>query len=195
MKLGDLGELMVLTLRDPEAAVRALRGLDLPMAVRWMVLLLAVALSTLLAALSLLLFPVEIDNSLSRMLSEPMTLAGIQLAAMTLSAVFVARIGRLFGGQGTFADALLIVGWVELMLAGLQAVQVVMMALFPATATLLSMLAFGLFLYLAVTMTKALHGFSSTAKVVLGLIGSIFVLGFVLSLIAAAFGIVPEVTP
>ncbi|MFN8679748.1 YIP1 family protein [Paracoccus sp. P2] len=195
MKLGDLGDLMVLTLRDPDAAVGVLRGLDLPMAARWMVLLLAVTLSTLLAGLSLLLFPVEVDNPVSRMLSEPMTLAGIQFGAMVLSALFVAQIGRLFGGHGTFPDALLIVGWVDLMLVGLQAVQVVMMALFPASATLLSMLAFGLFLYLAVTMTKALHGFTNTGKVVLGLIGSIFLLGFVLSLIAAAFGIVPEVTP
>ncbi|WP_313350276.1 YIP1 family protein [Paracoccus sp. (in: a-proteobacteria)] len=195
MKLGDLGDLMVLTLRDPDAAIRVLRGLDLPMVTRWMVLLLAVSLSTLLAGLSLLLFPIEVDNPVSRMLSEPMTLAGIQFGAMALSALFVAHIGRLFGGHGNFADALLAVGWVELMLVGLQAVQVVMMLLFPATATMLSMLAFGLFLYLAVTMTKALHGFTNTAKVVVGLIGSVFVLGFVLSLIAAAFGIVPEVTP
>ncbi|RDW13503.1 YIP1 family protein [Paracoccus thiocyanatus] len=195
MKAGDLGEMMVLTLRDPDRALDVLRGLDLPMAARWMVLLLAVTLSTLLAGLSLLLFPIEVDNPVSRMLSEPLTLAGIQFGAMVMSALFVAQIGRLFGGQGDFPDALLAIGWVELMLVGLQAVQVVMMVVFPATATLLSMVAFGLFLYLAVTMTKALHGFTSTPKVVLGLIGSLFLLGFVLSLIAAAFGIVPEVAP
>lgn len=193
MRFSDLGDLTVLTLRDPESALRVLRSLDLPMVARWMVLLLAVTLSTLLAGLSLMLFPIEVDNPVSRMLSEPMTLAGIQLGAMVLSALCVAQIGRLFGGHGNFADALLVVGWVELMLVGLQAVQVVMMALFPATATLLSMLAFGLFLYLAVTMTKALHGFKSTFLVALGFVAGAFLLGFLLSLLAAALGIFPEV--
>ncbi|MCV2448632.1 MULTISPECIES: Yip1 family protein [unclassified Paracoccus (in: a-proteobacteria)] len=195
MTSGDLGDLVVLTLRRPEAALQVLRRLALPMSARWTLLLLAVTLSTLLACLSLMLFPVEFDNALSRLLSHPLTLAGVQFGAMVVSALMMAQVGRWFGGQGDFADALLVVAWVELLLVGLQAVQLVMTLLFPATAALLSILAFGLFLYLAVTMTKALHGFTSTAKVVVGLVGSLFVLGFVLSLFAAAFGIVPEVTP
>lgn len=195
MKSGDLADLVVLTLREPAAALQVLRGLDLPVSARWMALVLAVSLSTLLASLSLMLFPVEVDNPVSRMLSEPLPLAGVQFAAMVVSALMMAQVGRLFGGQGDFADALLVIAWVELVLVGLQAAQVVMMLLFPATAALLSVLAFGLFIYLAISMTKALHGFSSTGKVVLGFFGSLFVLGFVLSLLAAAFGIVPEVTP
>ncbi|WP_347266826.1 YIP1 family protein [Paracoccus sp. (in: a-proteobacteria)] len=195
MKIGNLGDMVIVTLRDPAAAVRMLQALDLPLAARWMALFLAVCLSTLLAGLSLLMFPVEVDHPVSRMLSQPATLAAIQLTVMTVSAVMVAQVGRSFGGRGSFADALLIIAWIELVLVGLQAMQVVMMALFPATASLLSMLAFGLFIYLAVSMTKALHGFASTGKVALAFIGSVFLLGFLLSLIAAAFGIVPEVTP
>ena len=195
MNSGDLGDLVVLTLRKPEAAMQALRGLGLPMSALWTLLLLAVTLSTLLACLSLILFPVEADNALSRLLAHPLSLAGIQLGAMVLSALMMAQVGRMFGGRGDFPDALLLVAWVELILVGLQAVQLVMMLLLPASAGVLSVVAFGLFLYLAVTMTKALHGFTSTGKVVLGLIGSLFVLGFVLSLLAAALGIVPEVTP
>ncbi len=195
MNSGNLGDLMVLTLREPALALRALRGLALPMSARWMALVLAVALSTLLASLSLMLFPIEGDSPISRLLSQPVVLAAVQFAAMLVSALMMAQVGRLFGGRGDFADALLIVAWVELLLVGLQAVQVVVMLLLPSMASMLSMLAFGLFLYLAVTMTKALHGFTSTGKVVLGFVGSLFVLGFVLSLLAAAFGIVPEVTP
>ncbi|CAM3004647.1 Yip1 domain-containing protein [Paracoccus aminovorans] len=195
MTSGDLGDLVVLTIREPAAALRVLRGLDLPMSARWMALLLAVTLSTLLAMLSLALFPIEVESPVSAVLSSPAVLAGVQFAAMAVSALMMAQVGRWFGGQGDFADALLIVAWVELLLVGLQAVQVLMMLLFPATAAMLSVLAFGLFLYLAVAMTKALHGFSSTGKVVLGFVGSLFVLGFVLSLLAAALGIVPEVTP
>lgn len=193
MKSGFLGDLVVLTLRDPAAALRILRSFELPMSVRWMALVLSVVLSTLLASLSLVLFPVEVQTAVSAVLAQPVTLALVQFAAMVVSALMMAQVGRLFGGQGNFADALLIVAWVELLLVGLQGLQLVLMMLVPATASMLSIIAFGLFLYLAVAMTKALHGFASTGKVVLGLVGSLFVLGFVLSLLAAAFGIVPEV--
>lgn len=193
MKSGFLGDLVVLTLRDPAAALRILRSFELPMSVRWMALVLSVVLSTLLASLSLMLFPVEMQTAVSAVLAQPVTLALVQFAAMVVSALMMAQVGRLFGGQGNFADALLIVAWVELLLVGLQGLQLVLMMLVPATASMLSIIAFGLFLYLAVAMTKALHGFASTGKVVLGLVGSLFVLGFVLSLLAAAFGIVPEV--
>lgn len=193
MKSGFLGDLVVLTLRDPAAALRILRSFELPMSVRWMALVLSVVLSTLLASLSLMLFPVEVQTAVSAVLAQPVTLALVQFAAMVVSALMMAQVGRLFGGQGNFADALLIVAWVELLLVGLQGLQLVLMMLVPATASMLSIIAFGLFLYLAVAMTKALHGFASTGKVVLGLVGSLFVLGFVLSLLAAAFGIVPEV--
>lgn len=193
MKSGFLGDLVVLTLRDPAAALRILRSFELPMSVRWMALVLSVVLSTLLASLSLMLFPVEVQTAVSAVLAQPVTLALVQFVAMVVSALMMAQVGRLFGGQGNFADALLIVAWVELLLVGLQGLQLVLMMLVPATASMLSIIAFGLFLYLAVAMTKALHGFASTGKVVLGLVGSLFVLGFVLSLLAAAFGIVPEV--
>ena len=65
----------------------------------------------------------------------------------------------------------------------------------PGTGSLMSLVALGMSIYLTIALTRALHGFSSTAKVAVTFIGGIFVMGFLLSLIAAAFGILPEVTP
>ena len=59
MKFGDIGELAVLTLRNPDAAMRVLRGLDLPMVARWMALFLAVVLSRMLGVLLLMMLPVH----------------------------------------------------------------------------------------------------------------------------------------
>ncbi|MTH78848.1 Yip1 family protein [Paracoccus aestuariivivens] len=195
MKFTDLGDLMVLTLRNPAHAVEVLRGLELTSGERWMVLMLAATLSSLLAGLARVMFPVPADDALSAILSSPVTLAGLQFAAMTISAGAVTVIGRAFGGQGEFEDALLLIAWVELILVGLQAMQVVLMLLVPPTATLMSLVAFGLSIYLTIAMTKALHGFTSTPKVALGLIGGVFLVATVLSVIAAAFGILPEVAP
>ncbi|UXU74092.1 MULTISPECIES: YIP1 family protein [unclassified Paracoccus (in: a-proteobacteria)] len=193
MTLRELADLVVLTFRDPAAALAVLRRLDLPMSARWMALLLAVTLSALLGRLSLALFPIESDNPLSQLLSNPMSMAGLQLIIIALAALVVTQMGRAFGGHGTFADALLVVAWIELVLLGVQAMQLVVTLLFPTGGAMLSALSFGLFIYLAVTMTKALHGFKSTFLVALGFVAGAFLLGFLLSLLAAALGIFPEV--
>ena len=68
-----------------------------------------------------------------------------------------------------------------------------MMLLFPATATLLTVLGFALFLYLIVRLTTAVHGFSSPVLVAMGMIGTLMLAGAALSMFAAAFGLLPEV--
>lgn len=193
MKLGDLGELAVLTLRNPDAAMAALRGLDLPMATRWMALFLAVVLSRMLGVVLLILLPVTGNDPLAQLLADPMTMAAIEFFGMVLTAFFVTHIGRLFGGSGTFADALLAVAWIELLLVVLMAVQVVMLVLLPGTVDLLGMVAGALSIYLTVTMTKALHGFSSLVKVAMVYFGLSLALGLVVMTLAPGLIPLPEV--
>lgn len=195
MRPAKIGDMVVLTLREPGTALRILQGMELPMSARWMALALAVTLSTLLSALSLLLFAMPAGDPMGGLFSEPLMLAAVQLGSIALAAFCMAFIGRLFGGRGDFPDALLAIGWIEMILVGLQAMQLVVMLILPGAANAMFFIASGLFLYLIVAMTKALHGFTSTPKVVVGFVGSLFVMGFALSLIAAALGILPEVTP
>lgn len=193
MKLGDLGELAVLTLRNPDAAMQALRGLDLPMAARWMALFLVVVLSRMLGVLLMMLLPVTGNDPLAQLLSDPMTMAGIEFFGMVLTAFFVTHIGRMFGGSGTFPDALLAVAWIELMLVALMAVQVAMLVLLPGTVDLLGMVVGGLSIYLTVIMTKALHGFSSLIKVAMVYFGLSLALGLLVMTLAPGLIPLPEV--
>ena len=193
MKFGDIGELAVLTLRNPDAAMRVLRGLDLPMVARWMALFLAVVLSRMLGVLLLVMLPVTGDDPLAQLLSDPMTMAGIEFFGMVLTAFLVTHIGRLFGGTGTFPDALLAVAWIELMLVALLALQLVMLVLLPGTVDLLGMIAGALSIYLTVTMTKALHGFSSIAKVALVYFGISMAVGLLVLTLAPGLIPLPEV--
>ena len=194
MKFGDLGELAVLTLRDPDGAMRALRSLDLPLGARWMALFLAVVLSRMLGVVLLILLPVTGDDPLAQLLSDPMTMAGIEFFGMVLTAFLVTHVGRAFGGTGTFADALLAVAWIELLLVALMAVQVVMLVLLPGTVDLLGMVAGALSIFLTVTMTKALHGFSSTLRVALVYFGLSIALGALVLMVAPGLIPLPEVS-
>lgn len=193
MRLGDLGELVVMTLRDADSAMRALRGLDLPMTARWMALLLAIVLSRFLGVVVTAMFPSTLEGPMVELLTNPVAMAAIELAATVLTAFMVVQIGRLFGGTGSFPDAILVIAWIELILGAIQAVQVLMMAVVPASAVLMGLIAGILSIYLTVTMTKALHGFRSAALVALAYFGVSLLVGVILLQLLPQMFILPEV--
>lgn len=197
MNFDDLKPLLGQTFRDPESVARALMAARLPMPARWMGLMLAVTVSALLAWLSSRLFPLpegEVEIPVLALTSQPLLLAGIQLFAVLLAAGLMAGVGRMFGGKGSFEDALLLTVWIEFVLLVVQTVQIVASLVLPGLSGILGVAAIALFLYLTVQFTKALHGFTSGIKVLLGIVGTAFVAGFALSFIAAALGLLPGIS-
>ena len=194
MTFDDFKALIGLSFRDPNAAAHALMGQGWPIQARWMALLPAVSLSALLASLAAVLFstPAPDGTQVVILSHQPMVLALMQFGAIVMAAGLMSSVGRMFGGHGRFEDALLLTVWIEVLLLVVQAAQLVVSLVLPGVAGMLGLAALVLFLWLTVQFTKALHGFRSSAKVALGLIGTAFVAGFVLSLIAAALGILPE---
>lgn len=193
MTYDDLKQLVLLSLRAPYRALDALRALAPDMQTRWLALVLAVSLSTVLAGLARLLFPVDIENPVSQLIGQPLMLASVQFVGMVIAAMLMAAVGRAFRGHGTFADALLVVAWIEILLVAVQALQVVLALIFPISAVLMSLVAFGLLIYLTLQFTKALHGFQNTFLVLLGFVGSVFLFALILSVLGVSLGYVPEV--
>ena len=194
MTFDDFRALVGLSFRDPQGAAHVLMRQGWPVPARWMALLAAVSVSAVLASLSAMLFggAAPEGGEVVILSQQPMVLAMMQLVAIVLAAGLMAGVGRAFGGEGRFEDALLLTVWIEVLLLVVQVVQLAVSIVLPGVAGILGLAAIALFLWLTVQFTKALHGFRSSAKVALGLIGTAFVAGFVLSLIAAALGILPE---
>lgn len=193
MTFNDFAILARTSFRDPKQALRMLQSLDLSIEARWLALLLAVTLSAVLAVIASSFFPLTPETGVMGLTRRPFHLAGMQLVGMVIGAWLLANVGRMFGGHGSFADALLIVAWVELLLAAVQAVQVVLMLIFPFFAAFLGFAAIVAFIYLVVQFTKALHGFQSTLGVIMGLFATAFAAGLVLSVIMAIMGVQPPV--
>ncbi|WP_207099598.1 Yip1 family protein [Paracoccus shandongensis] len=194
MTFDDFKALVGLSFRDPQRAAQALMGQGWPVQARWMALLAAVSVSALLAWLAGAMFAAPSDEDVQVVLlsQQPMVLAVMQMGAIVIAAGLMSGVGRMFGGQGRFEDALLLTVWIEVLLLLVQAVQIVLSLVLPSVAGLLGIMAMALFLWLTVQFTKALHGFSSTLKVTMGLIGTAIAAGFLLSILAAALGIMPE---
>ena len=192
MRMGDLVQLAQNSLRDPALAVRQLQSLNLPMQARWMALAIVVALSAILGTLAMQIFPQLAEGSLGIPVLSPLARVVLQTGGMVLTALLIANVGRAFGGQGDFADALLIVIWLEFLLLIAQAAQVVLMLVFPFFGSILGIAALVVIAWLSVQMIKALHGFSSAFMVFVGLIGATLVTLIFLTVLAGAFGLMPQ---
>lgn len=191
----NIRSLLGLTMRSPRDAAEAILRMDYPMPTRWALAVLVVALSGILSWVTAAMFPLPVEGEGSPYLwivQQPLLVSALQLGALVLSAGLMSAVGRLFGGQGSFEDALILLVWVEAMLLMIQLARVVILPFMPGLAGILGVVAAGMFFYLTVQFTKVLHGFHSGWKVLLVMVGTMFVLAFLLSFIAAAFGLMPQ---
>ncbi|MFV0291886.1 MAG: Yip1 family protein [Paracoccus sp. (in: a-proteobacteria)] len=195
MTFSDLIIILRNTFQTPAGAMRQLQALELPISARWMALLLAVSLSTLLSAIVVGLYPQAAHPVLGILMVQPVVFALLQLGGTTIGAGLLALLGRAFGGRGNFADSLLLVAWVELLFLVIQAVQVLLLLILPPLSSLLGVVAMIAMIWVMVRMVQELHGFSNAVLVLLGLIFGTFLAVLILSVLAAALGFMPDLPP
>lgn len=182
-----IGALAQLTLQEPRQAARALLAEGVPMPARTVGLLLVAVLSSLLASLQVGSDLSELDPISQFMLASPFRAAVFQWLFLVLTVILIHRVGRAFGGHGSFPDALLVVVWLQLPLLALQVVQLAATLFVPPLAGIIGLGGFALFLWLMTVFVAELHGFRALGKVFLGIVltglGTGFVLGIALVLI------------
>lgn len=181
--LASVGTLMRLTIRDPRGGARRILHIDPPMVARWWLLALVAVVSALLTYASYALLPPEAQEILAAGMASPLRSALVQLLVLVICAVAVDRIGRWRRGAGTFPDAVLLVGWLQFMLTGVQAAQVLAQLLLPPLAEGISLFGIALFLWLFTNFVAELHGFRSLFSVFAGIIGTILAASLVLALV------------
>ena len=189
MTLTDLQALLRLTLTNPRAAARAIMALNLPDAVGWTALLAVAAVTTVLGFVGQSSAPGEMPEPFASLMSSPMRMAGIQLISLLVTVVLAWVVGRRFGGQGSFADTLALVAWVQVPLVLLQLLQLVAMQVLVPLAPLLGLASLALYAVLLSQVLAELHGFRSALLVFGGIIATSLVAAIpVAILILALFG-------
>jgi hypothetical protein len=175
------------TFEDPRAGVRTLLGLGVPLPARTVGLVLVSVLSALLLHLGFFLLP-PTDDPLTQFIGQsPLGSAVIQWVILTATVLAIHRIGRIFGGRATLPDSLLVVVWLQMIMLGVQVVQLLTLILFAPLAGLVNLAGLVLFFWLFTSFIAEVHGFSSRWAVLAGVIGSGFVIAFVLVVILSMF--------
>lgn len=171
-----------MTLQDPQRAARALLAEGVPLGARSAGLLLVAVLSALLASLHVQ-NPESLDPFSALMLGSPIQAAVFQWLFLAATVFLMHRVGRAFGGRGSFADALLVVVWLQLIMLGFQLVQLVLMPLSPSIAGLVGLVSFGIYLWLMTVFIAELHGFTARGMVFLVMLLTALAAGFLLAMV------------
>ncbi|WP_136682027.1 YIP1 family protein [Falsirhodobacter xinxiangensis] len=184
LTLSNVLSLVGLTLRDPREGLRAVLSQPLGLSERWLVFALSIILPTLLIAAGTILIPMP-DGALFPF--PPVTLAILQGVAMGVMVVLTYLVGRWRGGRGSFADCLLTVSWLQIVMVAMQAALLLVELALPPLAAILSIVATLLMFWLLTNFVVEVHGFTSLPMTFLGIMGAMFVAAFLFALILAPF--------
>lgn len=188
MSLTDrLIALAQLTLQDPRQATRALLSEGVPMPARTGGLMLVAVLSAVLASLQLGMTDQPLDPFSGYMLASPFRAAVFQWLFLALSVLLIHRVGRAFGGQGSFADALLVVVWLQLLTLALQLLQLVATLVAPSLAGIIGLGGFVMFVWLMTSFIAELHGFASRGLVFIGMVLTALATGLIIGFVLILF--------
>lgn len=174
--------LVQLSLRDPIAGGRAVLAINPTLEQRWILLALAAVVAALLAGVAIL---VTAPSEFAPLVPG----AVIQMGMSLILVLAVYQVGRMVGGRGSFADTLLIVGWLQILMVIAQLPYLFATVFVPPLVGVGMLIAVGGFFWVFPGLVCALHGFTSRAKVLFGALGTVFVLSFVIALLLRIMGV------
>jgi Yip1 domain len=167
------------TVTNPRETARHLISLNPGIAVRWQAFAFLTILSTVLPMAA---FWIAGGAGRAEMMtSNPLFLTAVQFGFNIVTVLLMQGVGQWAGGKGQFADALLLMVWLHVMLLILQLAQCAAIILAPGL--LLPIMAVGIVLlfWLLSHFTAELHGFKSAWRVFGVIFGLMFALGLAIS--------------
>ena len=180
--LGDLIRLAGFSVTSPREAARSVLAMDLPAEARWIALALAAVGAAMLTSVEFALLPEETRVLFGNQTPSPLISAAIQGAILLAAAFLIHRIGVWRGGQGSFADTLLLVAWLQCILLGCEALQLLVHLVAPGLSEVIGVAGIVLFFWLLTHFVVELHGFRSTVAVFGGILLAFVAIGFALAL-------------
>lgn len=181
--------LIATSLRTPREAARILMASGLDRNTRWLALVALVVCGSVLSILATYALVGQLGLFLGFIFATPLAATIVQLSATIFTVFAIFWIGRSLGGQGSFDDSIILVAWTQLVIIGLQLLQLLTFYLLRPVSGLVDIAAAILSVWMLVGFIAELHGFQSLFRVFLVLLATVFAMAFGLSLILSLIGI------
>ncbi|MDR9484216.1 MULTISPECIES: Yip1 family protein [Sediminimonas] len=189
MNRDDLVALVVETVRRPADAARRILAWRIASSLLWMGFALTVVLNTLLFHISSLIYPMPSGAiAVPALFSSPFLYAAVMGGGLLLMALVLTQVGKMLGGVGRFEDVLTLLVWLQALRLAAQVIVLVLMALLPAFAALVTMAIGLLSLWILMNFINAVHGFDSLGRSFMALVLAILGISVGLSMLLALFG-------
>jgi hypothetical protein len=182
------------TLSTPRQGLARVRSWGLGRTNTWVLAVVVVVASVFLQAF-LLSFQAPSEGGPIFLPTSPFLLALVFWGSLVFMVFGVHYIGRMFGGQGHFADSLTAIVWLQVVVTILQFGQLLMMIVSPGFAALAGIALFVYMIYLLVIFVSEVHGFQSLSMVFLGLIGAIAGISVGLSILIFILALITGISP
>lgn len=172
---------------DPRNGARFMMDLNLPRQVLLQFYLLLQVLSAMVKVVYFSVAPAPDGVELPPDAAITFTLFE---AMIGLFAAFLAeRVGRAFGGHGTFDQALTLVVWAQFIFLVVNILQIGVLLVLPPLVDIINIIAVALFFWLMVNFITELHGFTSPGLVFAGVLLTLFATAILLSILFSALGL------
>lgn len=176
-----------LSIMEPSNMAQKVIGLNLPQQALWTGLALVAVLNVVLLALLQMLSPAPIVFEEQAFALSPFAYVAIIGIFLVMLVGGTYYIGKIMGGVGTFAATLTIIVWFQSISLTLEAIQLVLVLISPAVASIFGMLSLGALIWCIVNFVNVLHGFQNLGKalaaILLALIGTALSAGIVISIL------------
>lgn len=179
----DLFGLARFTLIHPRAGARLVMSLNLPAQARWLAIALVSIGTAFVTTIEYALLPVDVRGLLGVQAPSPLLSAGVEVGLLSLVAALIHWIGRFRGGQGSYGDALVLVAWLQFLLLGVEALQLVLHLILPALSDAVGVAGILLMFWLLTHFVAELHGFRSIVAVLGGILLALVLIGLALGLV------------
>lgn len=179
----NAGTFLRASLTDPAGVARQLATWQLDRVTLWSMVALVTVLSVLVLVAGLYLSPAEA----AMIVATPFTLTLILGASLIMMVFALQLTGRMLGGTGRFATAILLVVWWQGMALVIQLAQTLALLIIPPLAGVIAIAGLVWLVFALLHFVNVLHGFDSLLKalgtVVIGILGISFGLALLLALI------------
>jgi hypothetical protein len=184
-------DLFLDTVRDPEAAGRAVMEIAMSRRDVWLAVIAVAALNAVFSTLLGLLSPAPPPDaqSVPVISLSPLPQALLIGGLLVLLAHVLTWVGRMFGGTGQIDDMLKLMIWMQVVAMVLQAANLVILLALPLLGGFLVIVIVVIMLRVLISFVKVGHGFDGLLKASLVLFASFIGMVIGLSLFLALIGV------
>ncbi|EBA11052.1 YIP1 family protein [Roseobacter sp. CCS2] len=176
-----------ISIMEPSDSARKVIEMNVPRDALWTGLALVAVLNVILVVLLQMISPAPVAFQEEAFAVSPFGFVAIISIFLVMFVFGIFYAGQIMGGAGTLHGSLTIIVWFQSISLTLEAVQVVLVLISPAIASIFGLLSLGALIWCFMNFINVLHAFNNLGKalvaVFLALIGTALLAGIALAIL------------